>query len=619
MHGKVTTIQAVDPERDALTWSVDRERFWISSRGDLYFSTPPNFEADQGPFPVDVTVSDGTSETAPFRVTVSVTDAEEAGAVTIAPPRAWEGTRLSAGLSDPDGDISNPSWQWSRSSNGSSWSEIANADTSSYTTRPDDVGQYLRASVAYSDRRGANKHASAVLSRPVLAADERPSANGAPVFDEGAGPVSRSVAQGPSAGRPVGAPVRASDPDVGDILTYSLSGADAAAFAINPASGQILTRAVLDPRRDDEYRVSVSVSDGFDGGYQPLDAEDALIEVVITVTEVSEPVSAPATAPGGGGGGGAPAVARPSEADFDWNVTRDIDSLLPDNDSPTGLWADGQIIWVLDNAPSGSDRLFAYDLNSGEPKSDRDLALHSRNRFAHGLWADGQTLWVADSGRDRLFVYELDSGERQEDREFDLHEDNRDPRGIWADGQTIYVLDSGQNALFAYDLDTGAFLAQYPLDPLNRSPRGLWSDGLTIWVSDDGAKRIFAYRLVDAALQRIEAEEFSFRSLPQGRQQRRPAASGPTAASCTSSTNRTTRSTATTSPTPSTRGSARSRSAMSSSVPSRPSPATTAGSARRPSPRSAPAPCRPRPRWPSPPPTTTPRPTATRSNSAIRP
>ena len=41
----VGTYTGADPERDTLTWSVSGNDFWISSRGQLYFSTPPSFEA----------------------------------------------------------------------------------------------------------------------------------------------------------------------------------------------------------------------------------------------------------------------------------------------------------------------------------------------------------------------------------------------------------------------------------------------------------------------------------------------------------------------------------------------------------------------------------------------
>ena len=206
---------------------------------------------------------------------------------------------------------------------------------------------------------------------------------------------------------------------------------------------------------------------------------------------------------GGGGGGGASRAPTPSEADFEWNVSRDIDSLDRNNAAPTDLWSDGETLYVLNNAASVGDRVFAYRLDTGEREADRDSELERRNRFAQGLWSDGEVVWIADAGQDRLFAYELESGERLEDHDLELAERNRDPRGIWSDGSRFHVLDSGRDALFLYDRETGALIAELPLDKLNKSPRGIWSDGVTIWVSDDGAKRLFAYRLIE---EEIEAE-----------------------------------------------------------------------------------------------------------------
>ena len=80
---------------------------------------------------------------------------------------------------------------------------------------------------------------------------------------------------------------------------------------------------------------------------------------------------------GGGGGGGPPPVGVPSDADFDWNVTRDIESLDGDNELPTDLWSDGETIWVLNNAASGADSIFAYDLATGERRAASEFALDS--------------------------------------------------------------------------------------------------------------------------------------------------------------------------------------------------------------------------------------------------
>ena len=295
---------------------------------------------------------------------------------------------------------------------------------------------------------------------------------------------------------------------------WTNAGADL--FDIDPATGQLWTKAVLDAAILVTYAVTVQVHDGYDASYgSTSDSTDASIPVTITVTAVSTRITSggSGSSGGGGGGGGPPPVPIPSDADFDWNVTRDIESLDGDHDLPTGLWSDGQTLWIIDNAASGADSVFAYELQSGERQADRELELDPRNRFAHGLWSDGETVWIADSGQDRLFVYDLESGERNEAREFELAERNNDPRGIWSDDEVIYVLDSVKDALFVYNLETGDLLAEHALDKLNRSPRGIWSDGVVIWVSDDGAKRLFAYEFDDEALTRNEDLEFTFRSL----------------------------------------------------------------------------------------------------------
>ena len=195
------------------------------------------------------------------------------------------------------------------------------------------------------------------------------------------------------------------------------------------------------------------------------------------------------------------------------NVTRDIEALHPDNDLPTGIWSDGETLWVLENSAGGADLVFAYELATGERREAREFVLDRRNRFAHGIWSDGEIVWIADSGQDLLFAYRLATGERLEGRDIGLGERNRDPRGIWSDGEALYVLDSVKDAVFVYDVETGELGAQYALDKLNQSPRGIWSDGLTLWVSDDGANRIFAYRIENETLNRYEDEEFTFRSL----------------------------------------------------------------------------------------------------------
>ena len=220
---------------------------------------------------------------------------------------------------------------------------------------------------------------------------------------------------------------------------------------------------------------------------------------------------------GGGGGGGGP---TPSELDFEWTVTRDIDALDSGHDTPSGVWSDGATLWVLENGDGTDDAVYAYDLTSGERVEDREFELDDTNRAPRGVWSDRSTVWVSDSGRNRLFAHELESGERLEERDIALADRNRDARGIWSGDETMWVLDGGKDSLFAYDLTSGEVLGEYELASANGDPHGVWSDGVTVWVSDHGAKRLFAYRLParpgaaadeDAepqGLERVSDEEF---------------------------------------------------------------------------------------------------------------
>ena len=113
---------------------------------------------------------------------------------------------------------------------------------------------------------------------PPSAASNRP-----PQFS---GSSARSVAENTPSGAAIGAPVGASDAD-GDTLTYSLSGTDAASFAVDSGSGQLRTRAALDYETRTTYAVTVVVSDGQGGSARQA--------VTLSVTDVDEPPPAPGT------------------------------------------------------------------------------------------------------------------------------------------------------------------------------------------------------------------------------------------------------------------------------------------------------------------------------------
>ena len=505
-------VVATDADNDRLSYflsGTDAAAFEInSSSGQLRTRTVLDYEVQQT-YAVDVTATDPSGGSDEVTVTISVGNVQEAGTLALLPLQPVVGSELTATLADPDGRVSISSWSWERSPDRAAWTPVSGA-TVDYTPVAADVGAYLRVTATYRVGADTGQSAEAVSAHPV----REPRGRHTPVFSDGASTTRRTTKTAPP-GVNIGAPVTASDGD-NDRLAYSLGGVDAASFDIDESFGQLRTRADLSLDNRDSYTVTVSVSDGKNDQGNPDAASDATIEVTITIT--TGPVR-PVIIIGGGGGGGGPSGPSPSEVDFEWNVTRDIEQLDGGNDGATGVWSDGTTLWVADNADGAGDAVYAYNRESGERVEEREFALHKTNLAPRGFWSDRSVVWVSDSGRERLFAYDLATGERLEEREFELPRENRDARGIWSDEETMWVLDGRADALFAYDFESGELLAEYALADANDDPRGIWSDGVTIWVSDHGAKRLFAYRLPapegpaaeDAEpqdLERVRDEEF---------------------------------------------------------------------------------------------------------------
>ncbi len=108
--------------------------------------------------------------------------------------------------------------------------------------------------------------------------------NRAPAFDA-TPPLTRTMEENTPSGQPIGAPVTATDAD-GNSLSYGLRGVHSDSFAIEPGTGQLLTRegTAYDHEARDTYSVTVRASDGQGGR--------ATVVVGITVTDVDEPPSA---------------------------------------------------------------------------------------------------------------------------------------------------------------------------------------------------------------------------------------------------------------------------------------------------------------------------------------
>ena len=78
------------------------------------------------------------------------------------------GESISATLTDADNpNTTTYSWEWERSTNNSSWSTVSGATGATYTVGTADAGNYLRATLTYTDNSGAGQTATAATTRQV--------------------------------------------------------------------------------------------------------------------------------------------------------------------------------------------------------------------------------------------------------------------------------------------------------------------------------------------------------------------------------------------------------------------------------------------------------------------
>ena len=160
----VDTYTATDAESSSVdnacvlascTWSVsgtDAGDFEISNEdgtgtfGALTFKKVPNYEmpADSNGdnvYMVTVVVSDGKL-TAMRDVTITITNVNEAGTVTLSSEQPKVGIALTATLEDPDGVVADSvKWTWHNGAVPSDDNDISMATSDTYTPKMADVGQ----------------------------------------------------------------------------------------------------------------------------------------------------------------------------------------------------------------------------------------------------------------------------------------------------------------------------------------------------------------------------------------------------------------------------------------------------------------------------------------------
>ncbi|MDE0138764.1 MAG: cadherin domain-containing protein [bacterium] len=288
--GAVATYTAVDPEGAAVTWSplegADASSFTLTN-GVLRFKSSPDYETKSS-YAVTLVATDESDLERKRPVTVTVTNVDEPGVVTLAPLPPQIGTALAATLTDPDGPTEDVDWSWTYLYGNRQQvlsASVAAGLPSSFTPDADDECRWIRVTASYSDGEGDDKTAEAQTSAAVPQVQTaEPRAHTCPAsFEEPPNPT-RTVAENTAAGTPIGDPFTAHDPD-GDTLTYQIGGVDSASFAIDSDTGQVSTKASPQfdgPNRKRNYRIWVTATD-------PSGATSPQLEVTIKVTDVNEP------------------------------------------------------------------------------------------------------------------------------------------------------------------------------------------------------------------------------------------------------------------------------------------------------------------------------------------
>ena len=295
-------ITAVDPEDGDVTYSltganaglfdVDASNGQVKTKGSL------NYEA-ASTYTVAFTASDPQSNSASIALTITVTDIDTEApgkpakpSVAPNPGNGHEALKVTWFAPENTGPtitsyvvqyrINGSSDDWTQVTVGGSSAEATISGLDSDTTYEAQV----RAKNAEGDGPWSNSGTGISLAAPPV--------NSPPEFDEDA--ISTlSIGENALPGSAVGAPIAASDSDSQDVLTYSLAGVDAGWFDIGSSTGQVKTKGLLDYESpadtggNNDYELTVQVTDGTDAAGNADTSVDDAIALIITVADVNEP------------------------------------------------------------------------------------------------------------------------------------------------------------------------------------------------------------------------------------------------------------------------------------------------------------------------------------------
>ena len=180
------------------------------------------------------------------------------------------------------------------------------------------------------------------------------------------------------------------------------------------------------------------------------------------------------------------------------------------------LWYGNGILWLTvekyDSGHGNRHYLYAFQQTASSWKllSDKTIRLThydhisaGRDNSPGGIWSDGETMWVTGHHL-RAYAYNMATGERDRSEEFSvpgttgkppfLPYSVGSPAGLWSNGKTMWVEGAKRRIVYAFDLQTKARVPSRDYDIVRSPPppspydlfkmitSGMWSDGSIIWV-----------------------------------------------------------------------------------------------------------------------------------------